>query len=172
MGQGQEEKTRSDPQVEIQERGEIFFFYRPKVEHEEAHSPDDVQRMYIVLRPESGETAVEEKQAPDSGKEGSKSDSTSDDDNKGKGGQAVNREVNIEKEPLLRFIVMGQKSLPDPTKKSRPFWGFVELVTTKIQDVKDALKGEEYDTKTRTLKPEDTVTSHLQGQWEKAYTES
>ncbi|XP_076955123.1 uncharacterized protein LOC143629850 [Bidens hawaiensis] len=44
---------------------------------------------------------------------------------------------------------MGKKSLPDPAKRSRPYWGLVELVTTKIQDVKDALKGAEYDTKTR-----------------------
>ncbi|GKC57887.1 probable amino-acid racemase, partial [Tanacetum coccineum] len=60
-------------------------------------------------------------------------------------------EVNIEKEKLMRFIVMGQKSLPDPTskKKGRPYWGFVKMVTTNIQDIKDALKGEEYETKTR-----------------------
>ncbi|GKB86283.1 probable amino-acid racemase, partial [Tanacetum coccineum] len=32
---------------------------------------------------------------------------------------------------------------------SRPYWGFVEMVTTNIQDIKDALKGEEYETKTR-----------------------
>lgn len=56
----------------VQERGEIFFFYRPKVEREEAHSSDDVQRLYIVLRPESGERSVEEKQDSHSGKEGSK----------------------------------------------------------------------------------------------------
>lgn len=31
---------------------------------------DDVQRLYIVLRPESGERPIEEKQASDSGKEG------------------------------------------------------------------------------------------------------
>lgn len=71
MGQGKEVKTRPDPQVEIQERGEIFFFYRPKVNKEEAHSVDDVQRLYIVMRPESGENPVEEKQDPLSGKEGS-----------------------------------------------------------------------------------------------------
>lgn len=57
----------------MQERGEIFFFYRPRVNREEAHSPDDVQRMYIVLSPESGEKPVEKKQSPDSGKEGAKS---------------------------------------------------------------------------------------------------
>ncbi|XP_039169580.1 uncharacterized protein LOC120293867 [Eucalyptus grandis] len=35
-------------------KGEIFF-YRPKVERDAAHGADDVQRLYIVLRPESGE---------------------------------------------------------------------------------------------------------------------
>lgn len=64
----------------MQEKGEIFFFYRPKVDREEAHSPDDVQRMYVVLRPESaGDRAVEDKQAPDSGKEGNKKQQQHDD---------------------------------------------------------------------------------------------
>ncbi|XVF86251.1 hypothetical protein PTKIN_Ptkin18bG0025600 [Pterospermum kingtungense] len=141
MGHGQEHKTRDDAQVEIQERGEIFFFYRPKVNREEAHSVDDVQRLYIVLGPESGERAVEEKQDSHSAKEGSKK-------NESEGGQG-SQKVNIEKEPLLRFIVMGRKSLPDLGQKSQPFWGYVELVTTKIEDVKTALKGDEYDTSTR-----------------------
>ena len=60
----------------MQEKGEIFFFYRPRVEKEEAHSPDDVQ-LYLELRPGSGERAVEEKQSPQSGKEGSKKGSSS-----------------------------------------------------------------------------------------------
>lgn len=52
MGQGTEAKTRPEPAVEIQEKGEVFF-YRPKVNRDEAHSLDDVQRMDFVLRPES-----------------------------------------------------------------------------------------------------------------------
>ncbi|KAF2590153.1 hypothetical protein F2Q70_00040133 [Brassica cretica] len=151
MGQGKEVKTRQDPQVEIQERGEIFFFYRPKVNKEEAHSVDDVQRLCIVMRPESGENPVEEKQDPLSGKEGS-GDEDEDDNNSskkgGEGGHGVEK-VNIEKQILLRFIVMGKKTLPDPSKKSQPFWGFVEMVTKNVEDVKEALKGEEYQTKTR-----------------------
>ncbi|PWA94782.1 hypothetical protein CTI12_AA056190 [Artemisia annua] len=132
----EKEDEVNTPDVEIQEKGEIYFFYRPKVEKEEAHSYDDVQRMYIVLRPESGEKSIEVKQE--------------DPPDTSQGGQGAEK-VNIEKEPLLRFIVMGQKSLPDPTskKKGRPHWGFVEFVTTNIQDIKDALKGEEYETKTR-----------------------
>nr|GEW36619.1 probable amino-acid racemase [Tanacetum cinerariifolium] len=89
-----------------------------------------------LARPESGEKSIEVKQ------EGSPDTSQG-----GRGAEAV----NIEKEQLMRFIVMGQKSLPDPSskKKGRPYWGFVEMVTTNIQDIKDALKGEEYETKTR-----------------------
>ncbi|PON60977.1 hypothetical protein PanWU01x14_149450 [Parasponia andersonii] len=150
MGQGQEVKTRPEPQVEIQERGEIFFFYRPKVNKEEAHSPDEVQRLYIVLRPESGERPIEEKQDPHSGKEGSKNKSqtqtSSSTSNQGGHGS---QEVNIEKQPLLRLIVMGKKSFPDPAKRSTPYWGYVELVTTRIKDINTTLKGEEYETSTR-----------------------
>ncbi|KAI6705706.1 hypothetical protein NL676_008668 [Syzygium grande] len=146
MGQGQEVKTRNDPQVKIQERGEIFFFYRPKVERKAARSANDVQRLYIVLRPESGERPDKEKQDPHSGKEGS--DPDSHDKATVEGGHG-SQEVNIEKQALLRLIVMGKKSLPDPSKRSRPYWGFVEIVTTKIDEVKSALKAEEHDTSTR-----------------------
>ncbi|KAM0959518.1 hypothetical protein ACFX15_024091 [Malus domestica] len=152
MGQGQEVKTKDDAQVEIQEGGEIFFFYRPRVNKEEARSPDDVQRLYIVLRPETGERPVEEKQDPDSAKEGAmakkKGPKSSGESEKGSGGSGKSeggghgrQEVNIEKQPSLRFIVKGRKSLPDPGNKGRPNRGFVEMVTTNIDDVKTALQG-------------------------------
>ncbi|CAL0332116.1 unnamed protein product [Lupinus luteus] len=129
MGEGKENKTRPQPHLQIQERGEIYFFYRPKVGKEEAHSDDDVQRLYIIMRPESGERAIEEKQH-----HGHDDD---DDANKGCGGHG-SQKVNIEEESLFRLIVMGRKRLPDPAQKSTPYWGFVEMVTTK-----------EYETSTR-----------------------
>ncbi|KZV40140.1 hypothetical protein F511_24625 [Dorcoceras hygrometricum] len=135
MGQGEDIKTRPDPNIEIQERGGIFFFCRPKVDREDAHVPEEVQRLYLVLRPESGERHIEDKQ------EGDKKDFSS-------GGHG-RQEVNTEKQLLLRLIVMGRKTLPDPSKKSMPYWGFVEMVTTKIEDLKAALQGGEYDTETR-----------------------
>lgn len=152
MGQG-EEARKDESNVEILERGEIFFFYRAKVNKEEAHSPDGVQRLYIVLRPESGEKSVEEKQGSSSGKEGAKMHESGNDEKEtrpgGEGGRG-DEKVDIEQQPLLRFIVMGKKSLPEPSQqRGRPYWGFVELVTTRIEDVKAALKGEEYDTNTR-----------------------
>ncbi|CAN6707526.1 unnamed protein product [Malus baccata var. baccata] len=135
MGQGQEVKTKDDAQVEIQEGGKIFFFYRSRVNKEEARSPDDVQRLYIVLRPESGERPVEEKRTPIQEKKKGSGGS-----GKSEGGGHGRQEVNIEKQPSLRFIVKGRKSLPDPGKKGRPYRGFVEMVTTNIDDVKTALQ--------------------------------
>uniref|UniRef100_J3L9I2 Uncharacterized protein n=1 Tax=Oryza brachyantha TaxID=4533 RepID=J3L9I2_ORYBR len=143
MGHGKEAKTRPDPRVDIQEKGEIFFFYRPKVGKHEARSPDDVQRMYVVLRPEAAADgrAVEEKQAPDSGKEGHKKQQHGD-GGEGEGGHGK-EEVDMEERPLLRLIVMGKKSLPDPAERRRPYWGYVELVTTDVNHIKDALKEED-----------------------------
>lgn len=160
MGYGQEEQTRDQSSVEIVERGEIFFFYRPKVETEEAHSPDDVQRLYIVLRPESGEkNSVQEKQDSDSGKEGDKV-GTHD---HGGGGHGTEK-VNVEEQRLFRLIVMGKKSLPNPSeKRGRPYWGFVELVTTRIEDVKADLKGKEYETATRGHRHTETARALAEG---------
>lgn len=42
----------AEPAPEVQERGDVFFLYRPKVEQEEAHGLDDVERFHMVLRPE------------------------------------------------------------------------------------------------------------------------
>jgi hypothetical protein len=39
-------KSHENP---LLERGDIYFLYRPAVEHEEVHGPQDVQRLYIVL---------------------------------------------------------------------------------------------------------------------------
>ena len=39
---------------EVLERGDAFFLYRPKVEHEEVGSIDDVQRLFVILAPEGG----------------------------------------------------------------------------------------------------------------------
>ncbi|KAL3699961.1 hypothetical protein R1sor_017983 [Riccia sorocarpa] len=251
MGEGKEVKTKEEPQAEVQERGEIFFFYRPKVNKETVRNVDDVQRLYMVLRPESGEKEVEEKQSGDTGKEASlkeargeepeeiseeqehkqspKEEEGTEADRKenspeqekrenskeggiktdlngaseeqerskhsdgdeerqaGKGSESsdehlaegkifsqqrviphmaadyivvlssvfplpnviVGKAVDITKQMLLRVIVIGRKSLPDASKRSRPYWGFVELVTKSPEDVKQVLAAEKYQTATR-----------------------
>jgi hypothetical protein len=51
----------------------------------------------------------------------------------------VDQKIEIGKNPLFRYIVMGRKSLPETTKRTRPYWGFVELVTTNPDDLKKML---------------------------------
>jgi hypothetical protein len=40
--------------VKILEEGHVLFFYRSKVEVEEPHSLDDIQRLILVMRPSGG----------------------------------------------------------------------------------------------------------------------
>ena len=45
----------------VLERGHIFFFYRPKVMLSSASNLDEVQRMYLLLKPTKGVTTGEGK---------------------------------------------------------------------------------------------------------------
>jgi hypothetical protein len=47
--------------IEIIEQGDIFFFYRPKVDTEEVKDIKDVQRFYMVTTPEEEEKEKEKK---------------------------------------------------------------------------------------------------------------
>ncbi|ETX28996.1 hypothetical protein [Roseivivax isoporae] len=46
----------ADTETEILEDGDIFFFFRPKVEEDDPEGRDDVQRFGFVLRPRGGGT--------------------------------------------------------------------------------------------------------------------
>lgn len=45
--------------VKILEQGDIFFFYRPKVDSKEIKSIDDVRRFYMVLCPEDEQKIID-----------------------------------------------------------------------------------------------------------------
>lgn len=47
-------KHSADQDEEIIEKGDIFFFYRPRVEQDEAEGLQDIQRFFMVLKPEGG----------------------------------------------------------------------------------------------------------------------
>jgi hypothetical protein len=91
----------------VLERGEIFFFYRPRVNQESVEGPEDVQRLSIVLLPR--------------------------------------------RRRVVRRLIVGRKRLPDPDAHER-FWGFVDEVADRPQEVEDELDREEYLTKTRGLR--------------------
>lgn len=60
--------------VETLERGNIYFFYRPRVEEENPQGKSDLQRLYMLLNPDRGNRyrliVIGQKQLPDPEKSG------------------------------------------------------------------------------------------------------
>jgi hypothetical protein len=50
--------AKEDKNSEIIERGDLFFFYRPKIDAKEVKDVEDVQRFYIVTAPEKDGNAT------------------------------------------------------------------------------------------------------------------
>lgn len=93
-----------DQAVDILERGNIYFFYRPQVQEESPQELSDVQRFQFVLGPEEKDR--------------------------------------------YRLITVGKKRLPEPQEHTR-YWGFVDRAGSTDEQIRDALKGEKYQTATR-----------------------
>lgn len=93
--------------IDTLEKGNIYFFYRPRVEEEDPKGKSDVQRLYMVLNPKTPKK-------------------------------------------LYRLSIIGSKKMPDPKNRggSRE-WGFVDMVQKDPDSIRDALKGDTYQTKTR-----------------------
>jgi hypothetical protein len=93
-------------QVQTLEKGDVFFFYRPRVEEEAPSGQEDLQRLYLVLVPEQ--------------------------------------------EDRVRLAIIGQKELPDPSKKGKArYWGFIDMVRKSPGTIMEELGEETYQTKTR-----------------------
>ncbi|KZT74930.1 hypothetical protein DAEQUDRAFT_659713 [Daedalea quercina L-15889] len=132
------------------ERGHIYFFYRPKVELEEAHSVDDVQRFYILLVPRPPEFSTASDQQLGSSK-------NTDEDQEmtvlSEGADAVpaSEDKSQTRKPF-RLIVPGKKSLPDPEHgrgRGNIFWGTIVTIGEDLKKLQEGLGEKEYETKTR-----------------------
>ena len=44
-------ETSESAPAQVLERGDLYFFYRPKIEDQVARGPDDVSRLYLVMHP-------------------------------------------------------------------------------------------------------------------------
>ncbi|TPX71545.1 hypothetical protein SpCBS45565_g01026 [Spizellomyces sp. 'palustris'] len=103
----------------VLEKGHIFFFYRPKVEKSEAKGIDDVQRFYIVLKPDVYRFKSED-----------------------------DKESHVYHGHRIREIIVTRKKLPEIGSRAR-YWGFVDHVVDDVKDLEQYLRGETYETKTR-----------------------
>lgn len=234
--------TAPSPDVQILETGDLFFFYRPKVDVDEPHSIDDIQRVYLVLRvhtssadteatgtsgidkeqgqskhPANGEEkgakgehaetrgedsssqpaqgtvkkelkeeaseepgpdrrgVKHEKGSADSEKDDKKADTKEEGEPKTKRpktepGVADDEEKEVKTPPLkegelLRLVILGRKRLPDPSKRGRPFWGFVQAVSRDLDKIAGGLGPDEYDTKTRGHRHVGAARAVAQGEY-------
>ncbi|KAJ8596304.1 hypothetical protein M405DRAFT_726601 [Rhizopogon salebrosus TDB-379] len=128
------------------ERGHIYFFYRPKVEHEEVHSIDDVRNLMMLLVPGPPEFSVHgasEAQSEDA--------SGADEMNLvAQGADAAPATASTKDKKHYRLIIIGKKSLPGPEHgKHDPFWATVVTVGKNLHDLEEGLEEKSYETKTR-----------------------
>ncbi|KAH9950999.1 hypothetical protein B0H21DRAFT_413389 [Amylocystis lapponica] len=151
----EEPATGSSYQTGTIERGHIYFFYRPRVELEEAHALDDVQRFYMLLvpRPPSFSTTSEQ-----SGEDGTKQEENSDMKVLSPGADAVPApETTDEQKKHFRLLVVGKKSLPDPeaggsgkgSGRNQVFWATITTIGEDLIKLQEGLGEKEDETKTR-----------------------
>ncbi|GLB38748.1 hypothetical protein LshimejAT787_0506130 [Lyophyllum shimeji] len=160
------------------ERGHIYFFYRPKVQVEQAQSIDDIKNFHMLLVPRPPEFSVPEKRGSKSGKQ--------EDEMKvmEPGADAVPApEPTNQPKKRFRLITVGKKHLPDPEMggagqgRKEMFWATVTEVGEDLHHLEEGLGTKEYETMTRgarkneanrlaargayaIVNTEDTVPSH------------
>ncbi|KAJ2961289.1 hypothetical protein NUW54_g14389 [Trametes sanguinea] len=99
------------------ERGHIYFFYRPKVELEEAHSLDDIQRFYMLLVPRPPQFAAHSDSANSKGDDEDQEMNLIE-----SGADAVPApEPKNQSKKRFRLLVIGKKASPGASCKGRAF---------------------------------------------------
>lgn len=112
--------VKEDNESGVIEHGDIFFFYRPKVDTEEVKDIEDVQRFYMVTSPEEG------------GRKGYNNNNNKD----------IYRLFLVGQKQLPE-IVEGKS-----TSKERN-WALNSLTTSNAEDIHKELMPAEYTTETK-----------------------
>ncbi|KAF8957285.1 hypothetical protein BDZ97DRAFT_1670316 [Flammula alnicola] len=140
------------------ERGHIYFFYRPRVELEEAESIEDIKNFYMLLVPRPPEFSVFQSSAQ-IGTE--KPDPTKSEESEMKvlarGADAIPApDIGHSKKKHYRLITVGKKKLPDPespgrggSRRKEMFWASVTAVGDDLDSLEKGLGEKMYETKTR-----------------------
>ncbi|KDQ63331.1 hypothetical protein JAAARDRAFT_119687 [Jaapia argillacea MUCL 33604] len=144
------------------ERGHIYFFYRPKVQIEEAESLDDVRNFHILLVPRPPAFSVEENDGGTNAAGGDEVDERDAMNLIPSGADAVPaKETKDEEKKKFRVITVGKKQLPDPDSggggkgRKEVFWATVTSVGDDLHKLEEGLGEKEYKTKTRGTRHEE-----------------
>ncbi|KJA23520.1 hypothetical protein HYPSUDRAFT_66210 [Hypholoma sublateritium FD-334 SS-4] len=132
------------------ERGHIYFFYRPRVQLEEAYSINDVKNFHILLIPRPPEFAM-----PRSDGSGGtqKEDLTKTEEPEMKvlqpGADAVPAASDPNtKSKKSKLITVGKKQLPDP-EETETFWATVTAMGDDLDALEAGVGAKSYETKMR-----------------------
>ena len=114
----------TNPDAEILEQGDIYFFYRPKKDAQEVKGIEDVRRFFMVTAPEKRKA----------GREGeAKEEDFSADSNKSH---------------LYRLFVIGKKSLPEvrkaEAKASEKYWARIGGIFKDANELTKELSSDEF----------------------------
>lgn len=155
------------------ERGHIYFFYRPRVEHEEAHSLEDIRNFHMLLIPRPPEFASAAEKAEESTGIKGKPEPELAEEAEMKvvqpGADAVPAPAPVkESKAKYRLVTIGKKHLPDPEKigarggaRKEVFWATVTAIGDDLEQLQSGLGPKTYETKTRGTRHE--ATSRLAG---------
>lgn len=139
------------------ERGHIYFFYRPKVQLEEAASIQDVKHFHMLLVPRPPEFSTYIKK-PGEGKVDKEENEDASMKVLSAGADAVPAPAthNASKKHY-RLITVGKKHLPDPELggkgqgRKQTFWADVTSIGDDLHSLEKGLGDKTYETKTRGL---------------------
>lgn len=139
------------------ERGHIYFFYRPKVQLEEAASIEDVKHFHMLLVPRPPEFSTYIKK-PGEGKVDKEENEDASMKVLSAGADAVPAPAthNASKKHY-RLITVGKKHLPDPELggkgqgRKQTFWADVTSIGDDLHSLEKGLGEKTYETKTRGL---------------------
>lgn len=131
------------------ERGHVYFFYRPKVQHEEVHDIDDVGNFHMLLVPRPPEFSIHTvDETRDS------SDQVDRDELElipAGADVAPGAETKNKPKKHFRLITIGKKRLPDPEGHhgKEVFWASVTAIGDDLHSLEQGFEEHSYQTKTR-----------------------
>jgi hypothetical protein len=142
------------------ERGHIYFFYRPKVQVEEAHSIDDVRNLQMLLIPRPPKYLVQSESEKPAEGEKKEPDENAEMEVVAPGADAVPAPAAVgDAEQHYRLFVVGKKRLPDSEAggggkgkgRKQTFWATAAAVGDDLQSLERGLGEKTYETKTRGM---------------------
>ncbi|KAJ3571529.1 hypothetical protein NP233_g3703 [Leucocoprinus birnbaumii] len=167
-----EKRQKAEPHQKVYktgviERGHICFFYRPRVQHAEAHSLEDVRNFHMLLIPRAPEFASAAEKAEKSTGLKDKADPEAAEEAEMKvlesGADAIPAKAPVDQsKEKYRLITIGKKHLPDPEKigarggsRKEIFWSTVTAIGENLEDLRSGLGPKTYETKTRGTRHEE-----------------